>query len=231
MDKAFSDTASNSKIVLTSDGSDTLYSEPFKEHYHSVNGAVAEALHVYIQHGFKQINKQEISVFEMGFGTGLNAFLSCLEAEKTNKTIRYFSIEKFPVSHQVLKQLNYCNDQYSLYKDIYLRIALSDFGREVRITENFILEKQIIDFEYFDTNRTFDLVYFDAFSPDTQSELWKPLLFQRLFASMNPGGILTTYSSKGTVKQALRNAGFVLQRLPGPAGKRHMLRAIIPFNE
>lgn len=225
MENLFLESGLSGTIVPTSDGSHTLYSEQFKEHYHSVNGAVGEALHVYIRQGFNHVYKNEIAIFEMGFGTGLNAFLSCLEAEKTQKTVRYFSIEKFPVNHQVLKQLNYGTGEYARHKDVYLRIALSDFGSEVQITKNFILEKQMLDFEFMETNRTFDLVYFDAFSPDTQSELWKPVLFERLYASINPGGILTTYSSKGTVKQALRSAGFVLQRLPGPAGKRHMLRA------
>ena len=222
-------------IETTADGSSTLYVPNLDEHYHSMNGAVQESQHVYITSGLSYfITKRypfnntmdkepeaEINVLEFGFGTGLNAFLTALEAEKQNIKIRYIALEKFPLSQEITNQLNYLTANLLLFK----HINKVEWGSPISINPHFILQKLAIDFADFDFPTCYDVVYFDAFAPDKQPEVWSQKLFDKIFAAMNPGGILTTYCAKGNVRRMMQQAGFTVERISGASGKREMLRA------
>jgi len=223
----------------TADGSPTLYVPDLDEHYHSMNGAIQESRHVYIEAGLLHyikkkyivdktynLEQSEINVLEFGFGTGLNAFLTALEAEKLRIKIRYSALEKFPLPHKVTDQLNYFPADLLLFKHIHK----SDWGNPVKITPFFILQKMEVDFNEFDFPDRCDVVYFDAFAPDKQPEVWTQELFNKVFASMNPEGVLTTYCAKGNVRRMMQQAGFVVERIPGAQGKREMLRANVLNN-
>ena len=225
------------EIILetTADGSFTLYVPDLDEHYHSMNGAVQESQHVYITAGLSHyihttypVNKNdneepraEIQALEFGFGTGLNAYLTALEAEKQRIKIRYVALEKFPLSQEITNQLNYLPANQSLFQQIHQ----SGWGNPVSITPYFILQKLAIDFVEFDFPNRFDVVYYDAFAPDKQPEVWSLELFEKLFSAMNPGGVLTTYCAKGSIRRMMQQAGFTVERIPGASGKREMLRA------
>jgi tRNA U34 5-methylaminomethyl-2-thiouridine-forming methyltransferase MnmC len=214
-----------SKIVKTEDGSFTLFSSKFKEHYHSTYGALNESMLVYIENGLKYYNKKSINIFELGFGTGLNAILTYIQSLKSNLTINYHTIELYPLKPEIISELDY-NELLSEYElSIFNKMHNSSWDTEIEISENFFLKKINIDFEGFVFNEKYDIIYFDAFAPDTQPNLWSTENFIKLYDSLNPKGIITTYSSKGIVKRNLRDAGFNVSRLPGPNGKRHVIRA------
>ena len=215
---------SNLLIQHTSDGSQTLFSETFKETYHSVNGAVTESLHVFINAGFSACLKNPIRIFEVGFGTGLNALLTLVEAQKRAVAIDYQSIELFPVDKKTLDNLDY---SHILGIDAHLFNALHNtpWNSKTEILQGFQLTKikeDLVKYEFSEIN---DLVYFDAFSPVIQPELWGEDIFKRIYEHMPDGGILTTYCAKGAVRRTLQKVGFATERLPGPPGKREMLRA------
>lgn len=215
------------KRKKTDDNSHTIYSEQFKEHYHSTHGAKSESLHIFINAGLQHLLLKSINILEVGFGTGLNALLTFDEAEKSNLTINYTAIEKFPVAIDLIKELNYGNIIGNKYNEIFSQLHTCSWEKEIPIRSHFSITKKLIDLKnYSPPKNYFNLIYFDAFSPETQPELWSQGIFAKLFASLKTGGILTTYSSKGIVKNNLRNAGFTVKRLPGPKGKRHILRAI-----
>ena len=224
----------------TADGSFTLYIPDLDEHYHSINGAVQESRHVYITAGLSWyirtsylVNKTddkesqpEIQVLEFGFGTGLNAYLTALEAEKQRIKIRYVALEIFPLSQEIASRLNYSSADRLLFQHIHQ----SDWGNPVSITPYFILQKLAIDFVEFDFSSRYDVVYYDAFAPDKQPEVWSRELFDKLFSSMKPRGVLTTYCAKGSIRRMIQQAGFNVERIPGASGKREMLRANVPDN-
>ena len=230
------------KIILetTADGSSTLYVPALDEHYHSTNGAVQESQHVYIESGLLHYihtnyphnktndaeSQDEIQVLEFGFGTGLNALLTSLEAEKQKIKIRYVALEKFPLPQEITNQLNYSTANQLLFRQIHQ----SEWGTPVSITPYFTIQKIAIDFTEFDFLNRYDVVYYDAFAPDKQPEVWSQELFDRLFLSMNPRGILTTYCAKGSIRRMMQQAGFVVERIPGAAGKREMLRGNVLSN-
>jgi len=213
------------KIVETADGSNTLYSEEYKAHYHSLNGALQESQHIFIDNGFKYFSKDELCILEVGFGTGLNAALtSSLAMLNKVKTI-YTGIELHPLSHDILKNINYksvlSEFDYNNWKTINsldwgLRGVLSDFFTILKLNEDICTTA---------LNNSYDLIYYDAFAPEDQPEIWEKHIFEKLYISTKQNGILITYCSKGIVKQALRHAGYKVERLPGPIGKRHILRA------
>ena len=212
----------NIQIQKTEDGSQTLYSEKYKEHYHSIFGAKNESQHIFIEAGLKIIDKPEISIFEMGFGTGLNALLSANEAIKSKLTIKYFCIEKHPVLESIYKNLDYVSEQKSLFKKLHE----AEWNKLEEILPNFHLFKHKGDIlDYIHQNK-YDLVYYDAFSPDIQPDLWSKDIFKSIYNQMNKGGILMTYSVKGVVKRALKSVGFAIEKIPGPKGKREILRAV-----
>lgn len=216
------------EIILeeTKDGSHTLYVPAMDEHYHSVNGACQESMHVFIDAGLHQIQVELINILEVGFGTGLNAFLTLLEAEKTNQTIHYTSLELYPLSDEVVFHLNYGKMIAPEKADLFIKLHQAEWGREVQITPNFYLRKVNCDLCQCTFDQSYDLIYFDAFAPEKQPEMWQPELFQRLFDHTRSEGILTTYCAKGVVRRAMQAAGYKVERLPGPPGKREMLRAV-----
>lgn len=211
------------KKVLTADKSPTIYVPELNEHYHSVNGALQESEHIFINAGLKQIEKENINILEVGFGTGLNAILSCSENNDLKKQIYYETIEKYPLSDEIINDLQ---KSPVFNSKISKQIHIAIWEKPVKINDNFTLHKIQIDLLEYTPDKTFDLIYFDAFSPEKQPELWTKEIFKTLYTATNKNGILVTYSAKGTVKQALRDAGYTVKRLPGPAGKRHIIQAL-----
>jgi len=223
------DAGDDVRLVVSNDGSHTLFACALNEHYHSTHGAVQESAHIFIQAGLQEAvrAKDRISLLEVGFGTGLNVLLSCLEAERLGVSVRYTAIDTFPLPEEIWSQINYGRllDQ-SKAEDLYYAICSSGWGRPVRINSNFTLHKKHISLQEVEVAAgEFELIYFDAFSPETQPELWTEEIFTRLYASLAPDGILVTYCCKGTVKRAMKAAGFSIEKLPGPPGKREFLRA------
>jgi len=211
--------------IITEDGSHTLRHPVLNDTYHSIRGAMGESGHVFIQAGLDCIEKPHIRVLEMGFGSGLNALLTFKRIHETGKKADYETVELYPVAEDVVEQLNYVNPEEPLY-NAFLKMHRSQWGVPVEIDERFLLtkhEKSLLEMEF---ATIFDVIYFDAFAPDTQPELWTPEIFQKMYTHTAPGGILVTYSAKGTVKEALRAAGYEVKRLPGALGKRHMLKAV-----
>ena len=215
--------------VITADGSHTLYVPELKEHYHSTFGAINESMHVFIREGFRKINDKthDLHILETGFGTGLNAFLTLKEAESSKKIVFYTSLEPDPISESTWSNLNYPDLVYSDdSRPVFNRLHCSAWNKEEDISLHFSLLKLRVKLETVQLPvYKFDLVYHDAFGPEIQPELWTNKIFIKLFNSMVNGGILVTYSSKGSVRRAMKEAGFMVERLPGPAGKRHITRA------
>ncbi|MBO8460624.1 MAG: tRNA (5-methylaminomethyl-2-thiouridine)(34)-methyltransferase MnmD [Bacteroidetes bacterium] len=212
------------QIVLTEDGSSTLYVSEIDECYHSSHGAIQESEHIFIKAALEHHASKRLSVLEVGFGSGLNALLTLRCAKRNNLTIRYTGIEKYPLTMNEVGQLNYaCDDQD---KEIFMQMHSLSFGVTASLTPYFSLCKLHTDFVSVDLSSSiFDIVYMDAFSPEKQPELWTQDSMKRLYDSMRIGGILTTYCAKGYVRRNLQSVGFEVERLPGPPGKREMLRA------
>ncbi|MBN2664198.1 MAG: tRNA (5-methylaminomethyl-2-thiouridine)(34)-methyltransferase MnmD [Bacteroidales bacterium] len=211
-----------SEILTTEDGSFTIKNNLFDETYHSVNGAYAESMHVFINSGFLHLQATTINVFEVGFGTGLNALLTFIEAQKLKKKVNYVCIEKFPIDIKQAKSLNY--DKLSEDKSAFLKLHTLEWNKKHYLSDYFEFSKICQDFTLYSFIQQFDLVYFDAFSYETQPEMWSLEIFEKIYKSINKNGIIVTYSSKGIVKQNLRAAGFFVKRLKG-FKKRHILRA------
>ncbi|GHT32344.1 hypothetical protein FACS189434_03860 [Bacteroidia bacterium] len=214
------------KIVETQDGSHTVYAPAFDEHYHSTNGAVQESRYIFINAGLKMCEKTEIRVFEVGFGTGLNAFLALLEAEQSGKKVFYSTIELYPLAAEDIEKLNYPQLTDCHSEDCFRKIHAAGWGSRVEITPHFSIEKIKADFTEFDLKENVDVIFFDAFSPEKQPEMWSERIFAKLYEHCNEGAILTTYCAKGAVRRAMQTAGFAVERLPGPPGKREILRGI-----
>lgn len=207
----------------TEDGSDTLYNKVIDECYHSVHGAKNESNHIFIQSAFLQCKKQEISVFEVGFGTGLNAFLTFLKSKETKQKVYYETVELYPVSHDFYSTLNYTETDEEL--SIFEKLHQSEWDKCSKINSDFSLFKHLGDMKELKIKNKFDIVYFDAFSPEKQPDMWNKCIFEKLYNVMNQGAILTTYCAKGVVRRTLQEVGFVVERLAGPIGKREILRA------
>lgn len=214
------------ELKLTEDGSHTLFVPGIDECYHSTHGAIQESRHIFLEAGLKQCIKQEIRVLEIGFGTGLNAFLTLLEAEGSGKHIHYTSLELYPVEVEKALQLNYPAEIAPDKKIFFDRLHTSPWNAETEITPNFTLKKIETDFTGYIFEGKLDVVYFDAFSPEKQPEMWSKELFEKIYLHCNPGAILTTYCAKGIVRRAMQEAGFTVERLPGPPGKREILRSL-----
>jgi tRNA U34 5-methylaminomethyl-2-thiouridine-forming methyltransferase MnmC len=217
------------KLVVTGDGSHTLLQPRLNEHYHSTFGAIQESRHIFISSGLGRFqDNSEVAILEVGFGTGLNALLTILEADQRNLKVDYTAIEPQPIDAPVFLQLNY---PYKLGLQASLgpfkAIHEAPFLKKTGITKGFSLVKMKGKLEIIKFSPTaFDLVYFDAFSPEVQPELWTDKIFRKLFNALKPGGILVTYSAKGSVTRALKLAGFRIEKLPGPPGKREITRAL-----
>ncbi len=216
------------KLVVTGDGSHTLFQPRINEHYHSTFGAIQESKHIFIDAGLAHFpDHSELTIFEVGFGTGLNALLTILEAEHHKIKVNYIAVEPYPLDAPFYLQLNYpykLGLQASLHP--FKAIHEAPFLKINSITQIFSLTKikeKLQDMVL--SPGTIDLVYFDAFSPEVQPELWTDKIFRKIFDAMKPGGILVTYSAKGSITRGLKNAGFIVEKLPGPQGKRHITRA------
>ncbi len=213
------------ELQLTADGSHTLFLSGMNEHYHSVNGAIQESKHVFIDAGLKQSDKKAIRILEFGFGTGLNALLSCLEGEKRDISIHYTSLEKYPLPLEIIEKLNYSRLLSPESEELFLKIHRCDWNQSTPVTPLFSIEKIETDFSDYDFGKAFDIVYYDAFAPDKQAGVWSLELFGKIYKNMNCGGIMTTYCAKGEIRRMMKEAGFIVERIPGPPGKRQMLRA------
>ena len=219
------------EIKTTADNSRTLYIEELDECYHSHHGALQEAEHVFIRNGLEKLDKKEINILEMGFGTGLNVLVT-LEAFLAGgvSKINYFSLEKYPINTDEVRLLGY-DELFSneLTKKAYRQIHECDWEKPQEIYPNFFLTK--IKTDFFDLDKIalseIDLVYFDCFGARVQPDLWEKPLFELVKTKMKKGGLLTTYSSKGSVRRALQELGFEVQKLEGPKGKREMLNAVL----
>lgn len=223
-------------LITTADGSHSLYVKDLDEHYHSIHGAIQEALHVFIKSGLQYMhnkNYQEINILEIGFGTGLNALLTCLEAEKLNIKINYTGLEAFPLEDNLLKELNYAEWIANLFhhektnvKKIFEQLHSSEWQKDVTISEHFKLNKINNTLQDVQLTRAFDLIYFDAFGPRVQPDMWEDELFSKIYSATTTNGCLVTYCAKGEVKRSLKRIGFKVETLPGPPRKREMVRGI-----
>ncbi len=198
--------------------------------YHSVHGAIQESMHVFIQAGLRDSGVFDFvgvnHVLEIGFGTGLNALLTLIEADKQKNRIYYTGIELYPLNEAEINGLNYCEQlNQPHYKRLFKKMHQVEWEEMFEITDNFRLTKTKCSLLDFSTENSFFLIYFDAFDPTTQPELWTKEVFEKLYSIMAPGGILVTYCSKSDVRRAMQAAGFTIEKIPGPHGKREMVRA------
>lgn len=216
----------NTEFVLTSDGSHTLFVPELNEHYHSVYGAIQESKHVFIQAGlhFFGLQKERINILEVGFGAGLNAFLTFIETQNLKNEIHYTAIEPYPLNEKIITQLNYPSILGN--ENLFFLLHKADWCKTVKLSAQSYITKFCTKIQDYKTDSKFDIVYFDAFAPEVQPEIWTEVLFKKLFGFMNDGAILTTYSVKGTVRRTLKKVGFIVEKLPGPSGKREITRAI-----
>lgn len=214
------------EIITTADGSTTIQITDWDEQYHSKHGAIQEAYHVFIASGLSLFSDQELSILEIGFGTGLNALITYLEAPKLGINVDYVGVEAYPVKSEELRQLNYISElkAQAFSKDYHL-MHDSPWEKEVAISDRFTLHKQQKDFAELEIQNLFNLIYFDAFGARVQPELWTEAIFASMFRALKNNGILVTYAAKGSVRRAMQAVGFYVERLPGPPGKREMLRA------
>ena len=212
------------EIIETKDGSHTLFSPQFDEIYHSRNGAIAESQHIFIRNGLDACHKAEINVFELGFGTGLNAFLSWIYAEAKEMKINYHSIELYPVSPEIISMINYPDILGN--RDRFQQLHDAKWDETEILSPYFSLHKaktSVLDLLF--PASTFDVIFFDAFSPEKQPDMWTTDVFIKMFEILSPNGILVTYCSKSYVRRNMQQVGFEVTKLPGPAGKRDMVRA------
>jgi tRNA U34 5-methylaminomethyl-2-thiouridine-forming methyltransferase MnmC len=222
------------EIITTGDGSHTLFSEQFNEVYHSRHGAIEESKHVFIKQGLDYIlssplgkNGNTVRIFELGFGTGLNALLTMLEAEKRNIKIEYTTIESFPIPIETIKALNYTDILgFEFCYGPYHTLHLVRWNEMHPITPHFSFKK--INDSVFNSeirNPNSEIIYWDAFAPTHQPEMWTTEVFKKMYDALVPGGILVTYCSKVSAQKAMKEAGFVIEKTPGPLGRREMVRA------
>ena len=208
-------------LIITDDGSSSIYVEKLGEHYHSHFGARQESEHIFINSALKQVDKSEINILEYGFGTGLNALLSLEYTMNNGININYTSIEKYPVTSEEYLKLN-----FGVKENLFLKLHETEWGISNIINDNFSIHKVNLDFREFNSkNMMFDVVFFDAFAPDVQPYLWSEEIFRFIYSAMNIGGVLTTYTVKGSIRRLLKSVGFDVEKIPGPPGKREITRA------
>ena len=214
------------KLEQTADGSYTLYVPELDEHYHSVKGALTESKHIFIDMGLKHAAATEPRILEIGLGTGLNCFLTLMEAEASRRKVHYTGIERFPLPLEVVRSLDYPSVIGQGHTEDYFAIHQAPWEEDVELSPWFTLHKTEGDFTRHQFEKGYDIIYIDAFAPEKQPEMWSQPLFDILYSILNEGGILTTYCAKGVVRRMLQAAGFKVERLPGPpGGKREILRA------
>jgi tRNA U34 5-methylaminomethyl-2-thiouridine-forming methyltransferase MnmC len=214
------------EVVKTADGSLTIHIPEMNENYHSRFGAITEARHVFINNGLALTQGRPVAILEIGFGTGLNAFITFLEAQKNNQYIRYTGVEAYPVAQEHATQLNYvARLQAQDFTDVFDKMHSAPWGDDIVLTDNFVLNKRNQRFEDINDSDKFDLIYFDAFGYPSQPDLWSEAIFKKMYTALKPNGVLVTYACRTVIKKAMMAADFTTQKLPGPPGKREMLRA------
>lgn len=220
---------SSLKIISTHDGSHSLLNEQLNETYHSVHGALQESRYVFIQQGLdvvnKNLGKSVINILEVGFGTGLNALLTAQSATDNSLTIHYTTLEAFPIEENIWSKLNYAESANS--KSWFKKLHHAEWNKSVEITSGFHLQKlnTTIQEVVFEKNQ-FDLIYFDAFAPNKQPEMWELPVLQKIADAMNLGAVFVTYCAKGQLKRDLNSLQLKVETLQGPPGKREMVRAV-----
>jgi len=214
------------QIITTSDGSHTIYVPELNEHYHSIHGALQESTFIFIKNGFDACTADPLNIFEVGFGTGLNVLLTALKSLTGTRIVNYTSIEMYPLEKEIISSLNYNQLTGSEGDRIFSLIHSSPWNYDVNICTNFNLKKIKSDCTSEVPTGKFDLIYFDAFGPDKQPGMWTREIFERMASITNKNGILVTYSAKGEVKRNLTACGYNVELLPGPPGKRQIIRAI-----
>ncbi len=213
------------QVIRTKDNSTTIFLEELDEHYHSTNGAVQEALHVFIRHGLKAVNKGTVKILEVGFGTGLNAFLTALSVLEDRVSVAYTGLEAFPLEPEVLAQMDF-GPLWQQHRELYEKIHVAEWEKPVVIHKQFTLEKRHCRVQDFKPEPgSLDLIYFDAFGPRVQPEMWETPVFRVCYDALSENGVLVTYCAQGQMKRNLKEAGFRIEALPGPPGKREMTRA------
>jgi tRNA U34 5-methylaminomethyl-2-thiouridine-forming methyltransferase MnmC len=216
------------QVIETADGSKTLYIPELNEQYHSVNGAFTESEHVFLKNGYLHHTAASPIIFEVGFGTGLNALLTALKAEEQKRNTKFISIEKYPVNANELKKLEYGNRISDKAVKLFDQLHQAPWNKEVKISAYFTLHKIEADLTTLSLKKLdpFNLIYFDAFAPDVQPKIWRPSIFEYIFNASRKGAVFVTYSAKGEIRRRLTASGFKMERLPGPPGKREMLRGV-----
>ncbi|WP_291110242.1 tRNA (5-methylaminomethyl-2-thiouridine)(34)-methyltransferase MnmD [Flavobacterium sp. UBA6195] len=215
------------EIIITDDGSTTIRIPDWNENYHSTHGAIQEAKHVFIKNGLDLLqNQKSISLLEIGFGTGLNAFITFLETLDKEK-VNYVGVEAYPISSEEIAQMNYVTElKATQYQVVFDKMHSCDWESQQHITEKFILTKRKQFFQDINDKEQYDLIYFDAFGFPLQPELWSEVIFKKMFDALLPNGVLVTYACRSSIKNAMLSVGFSIEKLPGAPGKREMLRAI-----
>ena len=212
-------------IQKTEDGSPTIYLPELDEHYHSVHGAIQESSHIFIQAGLRSLPAGHIRILEVGFGTGLNAFLTLLETfNSPDLSIEYFTVERYPLSTDITEQLDYPHLLAPDRADLFAALHRAPWDKPVNITPAFTLHKIEGDIATVPLPDDINLIYFDAFAPEKQPEMWQQPIFDRIASHTSPQGVVVTYCAKGDVRRGWQAAGFRMEKLAGPPGKRHILR-------
>ena len=214
------------EIIHTLDGSTTIHIKEWDECYHSKHGAIQEAQHVFIKNGLSLFENKHISILEIGFGTGLNAFITFLEAKKLNQTIDYVGVEAYPISADEVLSMNYVEElNATTESSIFKTMHESNWEEKSNLSTDFSLTKRKQFFEAIDDSEKFDLIYFDAFGYRVQPELWSTEIFDSMYKALKPNSVLVTYAARGVVKRSMIEVGFTVEKLAGPPGKREMFRA------
>ena len=214
------------EIIKTLDGSTTIYLKDWDECYHSKFGAIQEAKHVFINNGLSLFENSAISILEIGFGTGLNAFITFLESTRLRLSIHYVGIEAYPVSSDEVLLLNYVSELNAENEiSTFEKMHKSNWEEAIALREDFSLTKRKQFFDAINETDKFDLIYFDAFGYNSQPELWSTAIFQKMYNALKINGILVTYAARGVVKRSMKEVGFTVEKLEGPPGKREMFRA------
>lgn len=213
------------EIIHTNDGSTTIHLPELNESYHSKHGAIQEAYHVFIKNGLSLFKGQPIAILEIGFGTGLNSFITFVETKKDNQIIDYVGVEGYPVEMDEAMQMNYPNEIDANEAAIFKQMHECNWELQHQLSDNFTLTKRKQFFQDIKDVAAFDLIYFDAFGFRVQPELWSEAIFTAMFKGLKPNGVLVTYACRTSIKNAMLSAGFSVEKLPGAPGKREMLRA------
>jgi tRNA U34 5-methylaminomethyl-2-thiouridine-forming methyltransferase MnmC len=214
------------EIIQTLDGSTTIHIAEWDECYHSKHGAIQEAQHVFIKNGLSLFPDRNVSILEIGFGTGLNAFITFLESKKRNQSIVYVGVEAYPISADEIVSMNYVEELNAVEQSsIFDTMHQSNWEEKIILDDDFTLTKRKQFFEEINDENKFDLIYFDAFGYRVQPELWSTAIFEKMYKALKPNGVLVTYAARGVVKRSMIEVGFTVEKLAGPPGKREMFRA------